>query len=60
MRQNVLFSLGDYLPGNGRPQYDVDPSGQKFVMLRRDDLATSDIVVVVNWFEELKERTGGS
>ena len=47
--------------GSPRPQYDVAPDGQRFLMLLPD--STSDasavgrrIVVVQNWQEELKQR----
>ena len=35
-------------------QYDIAPDGQTFVMIRRDDQETADMVLVTNWFEELK------
>ncbi len=43
--------------------YDVTPNDQRFVMIRlqaeggRDD---TQLIVVENFFEELKERTGGT
>jgi serine/threonine-protein kinase len=47
--------------GSPRPQYDVAPDGQRFLMLLPD--STNDasavgrrIVVVQNWLEELKQR----
>ncbi len=37
--------------------YDVTPDDQRFVVLRRDDEDTStEVVFVINWFEELKAR----
>ena len=37
--------------------YDGTPDDQRFVMLRRDDEDTStEVVFVINWFEELKAR----
>jgi hypothetical protein len=37
--------------------YDVTPDDQRFVMLWRDDEDTStEVVFVINWFEELKAR----
>jgi hypothetical protein len=37
--------------------YDVTPDDQRFVILRRDDEDTStEVVFVVNWFEELRAR----
>ena len=35
--------------------YDVSPDGQRFVMIREDELsAPTQINVVLSWFEELK------
>jgi hypothetical protein len=37
------------------PQYDILPDGKRFVMVRgRDPQSTREIVLVQNWFEELK------
>ena len=36
-RQDVLFSMADYLSSDGHPQYDVSPDDQRFVMLRIGD-----------------------
>ena len=39
--------------------YDVTPDGEHFVMIRHESEAIPDrIQVVVNWFEELKEKVG--
>ena len=59
-QQEVLFSMADYLPTNGNPLYDVSPDDQSFVMLRIGDeeTAASDLILVQNFFEELRERTG--
>jgi hypothetical protein len=35
------------------PQYDVHPDGEQFVMINRVGEPAS-LVVVLNWFEELK------
>ena len=35
--------------------YDISPDGQRFLMIKREqDLAPTEIVVILNWFEELK------
>lgn len=41
-----------------QPDYDVWPNGQRFVMVKESDQATSatQIVVVQNWFDELKQK----
>ena len=44
------------------PQYDVDPAGQRFLMLLDSGAVDGgavlrpQITVVLNWFEELNER----
>ena len=50
-----LFA-GDYTYGYlfQGPSYDVHPDG-RFLMIERD-VASSSIRVILNWFEELKER----
>jgi serine/threonine-protein kinase len=56
-----LFSgMANYwpvLPNYVRPNYDVSPDGQRFLMLQavgRRDAPVTDIHVVLNWSEELK------
>ena len=53
----VLFD-GDFRTGNvSRADYDVTPDGQRFLMVHLGDLLeASQINVVLNWFEELKQR----
>ena len=48
---------GQYEPGLGfRPNYDVTPDGQRFVMAKEssDEDSATQLIVVLNWFEELK------
>ncbi len=41
--------------------YDVSPDDQRFVMLRLEErTAASQVVLVVNWFTELRERMGSN
>ena len=43
----------------GRVEFDVTPDGQRFVMIQQraqDSAAPQQINVVLNWFEELKQR----
>ena len=51
----VVFE-GDYVLTQGGPNYDVSPDGDRFLMIRpvEDVSATPQIIVVQNWFEELK------
>ena len=55
----VSSAIEQYATSNNwGPQYDVFPDGKQFVMVRgADPLGTREIVLVQNWFEELK-RTG--
>ena len=55
-----LFEFDYYLTG-GSPSYDVSPTDGRFLMIKDVDDATElsdmpDLVVVLNWFEELKAR----
>jgi Tol biopolymer transport system component/tRNA A-37 threonylcarbamoyl transferase component Bud32 len=56
----MLFE-GQYqtLPTISTPNYDVSPDGQRFLMLKpteQEQSATTQINVVLNWFEELKQK----
>ena len=46
--------------GRGRPQpFDISPDGQQFLMIKEEAEASSaeaEIVVVLNWHQELLER----
>ena len=59
-QQTLLFSMADYLRGFNDQQYDVSPDDQSFVMLRigDDEVGASELILVVNWFEELRQRMG--
>lgn len=58
-KPHMLFE-GQYLPTAGTsPDYDVSPDGQRFLMLKANEqveTAPKQIVVVQNWFEELKQK----
>ena len=51
----VLFE-GQYQfeTGMGPANYDVTPDGQRFVMVKAEQPEILQIIVVQNWFEELK------
>ena len=55
----VLFE-GQYVPTPASaPNYDVSPDGQRFLMLKPSEsaeTAPTQINVVLNWFEELKQK----
>ena len=59
-RQEVLFSMTDYLTSNGHAMYDVSPDDQRFAMLRIGEEGTDDaeLILVENFFEELKRLVG--
>ena len=52
--QGVLFPLADYLFGNGHAQYDISPDDQRLVMLRAVEGEDRQLILVENFFEELK------
>ena len=57
-KPRMLFQ-GPYLPTPYTfPNYDVSPDGQRFLMIKESEQTTAiaQIVVVQNWFEELKRR----
>ena len=58
-KPRMLFE-GSYLPTPfTHPNYDVSPDGQRFLMLKpteRAETAPTQINVVLNWFEELKQK----
>jgi serine/threonine protein kinase/Tol biopolymer transport system component len=58
-KPRVLFE-GQYQPAPGNySNYDVSPDGQRFLMLKpmeQAERAPTQINVVLNWFEELKQK----
>jgi hypothetical protein len=44
---------GSGAQGGGRT-YDVSPDGSRFLMVRVGDQSSTPLVVVLNWFEELR------
>ncbi|MBZ5699386.1 MAG: serine/threonine-protein kinase [Acidobacteriia bacterium] len=58
-KPRMLFQ-GPYLPTPGTLRnYDVSPNGQRFLMLKaseQEQSAPTQINVVLNWFEELKQK----
>ena len=58
----ILFQ-GEYTSIGGGVQYSVTPDGKRFLMIKEPAATTSSeggprpkINVVMNWFEELKQR----
>jgi len=56
-RPRVLFA-GTFAQSPGRYNHDVSPDGQRFVMLNagEDERTATQINVLLNWLEELKQR----
>lgn len=55
----LLFIYAAYFDTTGilGRTFDVSPDGQRFLMIREDAGATSqNLVVILNWFQELLER----
>jgi len=52
----ILFE-GKYFGGRGGRAYDIAPDGERFLMIKELDntSSTAQIVVVLNWFDELKQ-----
>jgi hypothetical protein len=57
-QHRILFSVADYYSWPRHPQYDVTADDQRFVMLREVAAESHELVLVLNWFEELKQRVG--
>jgi serine/threonine protein kinase len=56
----VLFER-HYATYNTMPAYDITPDGQRFLLAKTAEQGPQEISVVLNWFEELKQKapTGG-
>ncbi len=57
-RQEVLFSMAQFLTQRSRPVYNVTADGQRFVMLRILPARPDRLILVQNFFEELKAKVG--
>ena len=56
-RPEVLFE-GPYLDSGVGPfaGYDVTPDGERFLMMKKATADEAPITIVLNWFEDLKQR----
>jgi serine/threonine-protein kinase len=58
--REVLFSMSPFPLSSDYTLYDIAPDDQRFVMLREEETPgrerTRELTLVLNWFEELKER----
>ena len=57
-KPQLLFQAPFEVMDGFRPNFDVTPDGQRFLMIKdaAPDSAPTQINVVLNWFEELKRR----
>ncbi len=54
-----VLSTSRYTSGGSPRSYDISPDGRRFLLIRRaadDTSPPAQIVVIQNWFEELKQR----
>jgi serine/threonine-protein kinase len=58
--ERTLFSTREYLTDTRHRAYTVSPDDQAFYFVRAIDISggESQLIVVLNWFEELKEKVG--
>jgi serine/threonine-protein kinase len=59
MSEQILFSTSDYLGDIRHRAYAASADGQSFVFARRPSDAVPRLVIVLNWFEELKRLVPG-
>jgi hypothetical protein len=52
----VLFSAKTYLTDNRNRDYAVSPDGRSFYFLRPSVPPATSMVIVLNWFEELRAK----
>ncbi|MFQ5745416.1 MAG: hypothetical protein ACE5HV_17825, partial [Acidobacteriota bacterium] len=53
-RPETLFESAFVLDQFGNPNYDVSPDGRRFLMIEGTASTTTQVPVIVNWFEELR------
>ncbi|HTL05980.1 MAG TPA: protein kinase [Gemmatimonadales bacterium] len=54
-----LFPAADYDNDPEHARFNVSPDDQRFLMSRKTTASESDLILVLNWFSELKARMGG-
>ena len=55
----VLFNLPNMATDPNHTAYDVTRDDRRFVMINRAVNEVSELVLVLNWFGELRARTAG-
>ena len=58
LSEHVLFSTAEYLYPNAQHNYAVSHDDQRFVMLKQVSAPDVEVMLVFNFFEELKQRVG--
>ncbi len=56
--EHVLFSARDYSPQAMNRSYAVSPDDRSFLFVRNQPGAQSQLIMVTNWFDELKAKVG--
>ena len=56
--EHVLFSARDYVPNPLNRAYAVSPDDRSFLFVHHKPGAQSQLIMVTNWFEELKAKVG--
>ena len=54
--REVLFPMSPFPQSSDYTLHDIAPDGQRFVMLRREETPGRELMLVLNWFEELEAR----
>ena len=56
-KPRLLFEVPYADAGVYSPNFDISPDGSRFIMIQSKlETATDRLIVVHNWFEELKQR----
>ncbi len=58
VRSRELLFEGPYTHWLWHSNYDIHPDGERFAMIKPAEEQSSRLVVVLNWFEELKAKVG--
>ena len=56
--KRVLFSASEYLADGNNHSYDISPDDQTFYFIRPVDKTPGQLIVVLNWLQELKGKAG--
>jgi len=56
--EQVLFPTRDYVSDAYNRAFTVSPDDRSFVFVRHKPDAHSQLIMVTNWFEELKAKVG--